>query len=195
VACRRRLLFLPFLLLFAGCGVLGSSRPVAPAPPATPNATRTVAAPKPKTYVPDRVIASRSGEIDGDDVQLEITHLERSGQTVSLSFRLTAESIYSPNLGKTFDDGEIQPINSSGSEENGNSVDGVYLLDRAHAQKYLVARDPNGRCICDVGIGEIAVGQQHPVTLSATYGAPPPNVTAVDVVVPRFGTFANVPLG
>jgi hypothetical protein len=33
------------------------------------------------------------------------------------------------------------------------------------------------------------------MTLSATYGAPPQDVHAVDVVVPHFGTFANVPLG
>jgi hypothetical protein len=191
----KRLLFLPLLLCFAGCGVVGSSRPVAPAAQAAPVASRTVEMPKQTTFVPDRVIASRSGKIDDDDVKLEITHLERSGQTVSLSFRLTAETVFAPDVGNTFDDGETEPIDNSGSEENGSSVDGVYLLDRAHAQKYLVARDPDGRCICDVGIEDTDVSQEHPITLSATYGAPPPAVTAVDVVVPHFGTFANVPLG
>ena len=163
--------------------------------PAAPVASRTVAVPKPRTFAPDRVIAGRSGKIDYDDVRLELTHLDRSGQTISLSFRLTAETNYSPEIGKTFDDGETQPIDNSGSEENGSSVDGVYLLDRSHAQKYLVARDPSGRCICDAAIGDIEVGRQQPVTLSATYGAPPSEVTAVDVVIPHFGTFANVPLG
>jgi len=188
----KKLIFLPLLLLFAGCGVAASSRPVAPA--ASPVASRTVEVPKPKTFVPDRVIASRSGQINFEDVDLDLTHLERTGQTISLSMRLSTDAVLSPEIGKTFDDGTTQAIEQSGSEENGDSVDGVYLVDRTHAQKYLVARDPDGRCICDVGIGKLLVSER-PLTLSATYGAPPPEVTAVDVVVPHFGTFANVPLG
>lgn len=188
----KRLLFVPLLLSVTGCGVAGSSRPAAPA--AAPTATQTVAVPKPKAFTIDRVIAGRSGQINSNDVRLEITHLERTGSTISVSLRLTSESVFAPPIGKTLDDGETQPIRNSSSLENGDSVDGVYLLDRTHGQKYLVARDPDGRCICDVGVGEIQVGNQ-PITLSATYGAPPPDVTAVDVVVPHFGTFANVPLG
>jgi len=33
-----------------------------------------------------------------------------------------------------------------------------------------------------------------PLLLSATFGAPPPDVDALDVVIPRFGTFEDVPL-
>jgi hypothetical protein len=192
----RRLLFLPFLLLFAGCGAVGSSRPVAPAAPATPNATRTVAVPRPKTYVPDRVIASRSAELGYASVELAIMHLERTGATTALAVRLTNnDDTFSADVGDIFDDGATQPIRNSDSNENEYSVDGIYLLDRAHGQKYLVARDPDGRCICDTGLNGRSLYSDGSVTLSATYGAPPPNVTAVDVVVPRFGTFANVPLG
>jgi hypothetical protein len=186
----KRLLFLPFLLLFAGCGLAETRQPVT----AAPTATHTVPVPKPQPFVADRVIAARTGEIDGDDVRLEITHLERTGATTSLSLRLTSETVFAPPIGSSLDDGDTQPIRSSGSRENAYSVDGVYLLDRAHAQKYLVARDPDGRCICDVGLAETHVGSD-PITVSATYGAPPPEVGAVDVVVPKFGTFANVPLG
>jgi hypothetical protein len=187
----KRVIFLPLLLLFAGCGVTAARQPVA----ATPAATHTVSVPKPKPFVADRVIAARSGHISDFDVRLEITHLERTGATTSLSLRLTSEDPdFAPFIGDGLDDGETQPIRGSDSRENGYSVDGVYLLDRGHAQKYLVARDPDGRCICDVGIGETRVSSE-PITMSATYGAPPPEVHAVDVVVPNFGTFANVPLG
>jgi len=147
--------------MFAGCGVVGSSRPAAPAAPAAAVATRTVPVPKPQTFVADRVIASRSGQINGDDVDLELTHLERTGQAVSLSMRLSTDAFLTPEIGKTFDDGVTQAIDGSGSEENGTSVDGVYLVDRAHAQKYLVARDVDGRCVCDVGIGELVVSGQR----------------------------------
>jgi len=187
----KRLLFLPLLLLFAGCGLAASSPPGAVG--TAPTATRTVPAPKPKAFVADRVIAARTGEVNGEDVRLEITHLERTGETTSLSLRLTSESIFAPPIRDSLDDGEAQPIRSSASRENAYSVDGVYLLDRAHGQKYLVARDPDGRCICDVGLAETQISSE-PITVSATYGAPPPEVGAVDVVVPNFGTFSNVPL-
>jgi hypothetical protein len=32
------------------------------------------------------------------------------------------------------------------------------------------------------------------MTLSATFAAPPPDVAAVDVEIPRYGTFKDVPL-
>jgi hypothetical protein len=192
----KRLLFLPFLLLFAGCGVTAvTKRQPAPPRPAAAKAATTVSVPRPKAFVADRVIASRTGSFNMFDVRLAITHLERTGATTSLSVGLTsADPNYAPWIRNYLDDGETQAIRGSDSRENGDSVDGIYLLDRTHGQKYLVARDPDGRCICDVGIGDLRV-DDHSVTLSATYGAPPPEVHAVDVVVPRFGTFANVPLG
>jgi len=193
----KRLLFLPFLLLFAGCGVTAVTKqqPAPPRPAAAKSAT-TVPVAKPKAFVADRVIASRTGELEDIDIRLAITHLERTGATTSLSVSLTSEERYmAPWIRNYLDDGDTQAIRGSDSRENGDSVDGIYLLDRTHGQKYLVARDPDGRCICDVGVGDTRVDDDHPVTLSATYGAPPPEVHAVDVVVPKFGTFANVPLG
>ena len=191
----KRLVFLPFLLLFAGCGLTAATQPKPVSSPAAATTATSVEVPKPKAFVADRVIASRTGAISDFPARLEITHLERTGDTTSLSIRLTSEDpVMAPYLGGSLDDGQTQPIRGSGSEENGDSVDGVYLLDRAHGRKYLVARDPEGRCICDAGIGDMRVSDSS-VTLSATYGAPAPDVHAVDVVVPRFGTFANVPLG
>jgi hypothetical protein len=191
----KKLIFLPLLLMFAGGGVVGSSRPVASvAPPASRTATRTVSVPKPQTFIADRVIASRTAEIGYANVGLAITHLERAGETTSLSVKLTPDDTFWAPIDDVFDDGETQPIRNSDSNENGYSVDGIYLLDRAHGQKYLVARDPDGRCICDVGLDGRRVSEGS-MTLSATYGAPPQDVHAVDVVVPHFGTFANVPLG
>lgn len=188
----KKLIFLPLLLVFAGCGVAASSRPVAPA--AAPVANRTVEVPKPRTFVADRVIASRTAQLGYADVKLAITHLDRTGEITSLTVKLSNDSSFWASIDDVFDDGDTQPIRNSDSTENGYSVDGMYLLDRAHGQKYLVARDPDGRCVCDVGLEGRRVDEGS-ITLSATYGAPPPEVTAVDVVVPHFGTFANVPLG
>ena len=193
----KRLLFLPLLVTFAGCGVTASSRP-------SPTAVRSVAAPaskpapkpkpKPTAYVPDRIIASRTATIDDADLELAIMHLDRSGATVSLGLKLSGAHTYYSRVDRIFDDGQVQPIRNSDSRENRFSVDGIYLLDRVHGRKYLVARDPDGHCICDAGLAGAKLSEGS-MDFGATYGAPPPDVTAVDVVVPRFGTFANVPLG
>jgi hypothetical protein len=186
----RRLLFLPFLLLFAGCVASPPSRPVAATPePAIPTKVAPAVA-----YAGDRVIAMRKGMIDNEPVRLAITQLQRAGATTSLGIRLTTYSGYPVHVGAFFDDGEIQAIRGSNSEANASSLDGIYLVDRIKAQKYLVARDPDHRCVCDVGLDHTAFDVGAPLNLSATYGAPPPGVRAVDVVIPRFGTFANVPL-
>jgi hypothetical protein len=87
-----------------------------------------------------------------------------------------------------------QPIRGSDSEENGASLNGIYLVDAAHGQKYLVARDADGRCLCDVDLSDTWVESDAPLNLSATFGPPPPGVHSIDVFVPHFGTFADVPL-
>jgi hypothetical protein len=87
-----------------------------------------------------------------------------------------------------------QPIRGSDSEENGASLNGIYLIDAAHGQKYLVAQDADGRCLCDVDLSDTWVESDAPLNLSATFGPPPPGVHSIDVFVPHFGTFADVPL-
>lgn len=188
----RRLLLSPLVLLLAGCGAAASSRPVArPAPVAA----RTVTVPKPKAAASrDRVIAARNGQMEHLAVRLEITQLERSGTTTSLGLRLVNKGGLDLDVKNAFDDGVTQPIRGSRSRANGYSIDGIYLIDRERGMKYLVARDTDGRCICDAGLADTSLAYGS-VPLSATFGAPPPDVTAVDVVVPHFGTFANVPLG
>ncbi len=49
--------------------------------------------------------------------------------------------------------------------------------------------------MCDTEMQSAFVTPDAPLTLSATFGAPPPQVRRVDVFVPRFGTFKDVPLG
>jgi hypothetical protein len=189
----KRLLFVPIALMLGGCAVSTATHDVTP--PAGP--TRHVtAASTPATPSPtDRVIASREGRIDGESVRLAITQLVRTGSTTSLGIRLTTNSGFDASVREALDDGATQPIRGSDSQENGTSVDGIYLIERTHAQKYLVARDPDDRCICDTGLSDARFNGGAPLNLSATFAAPPPSVQAVDVVVPRFGTFANVPLG
>ncbi len=73
------------------------------------------------------------------------------------------------------------------------TMDAITLIDPIHGQEYTSAKDAQGNCVCtDVSAMFVAPGQ--PATLSATYGAPPGDVSRVDVFVPHFGTFHDLPI-
>jgi hypothetical protein len=193
------LLLLPLTLVLGGCATsAATSRPAPPISAARTAPSSTDVAPTqapPATAAKDHVLASRPGMLDGEPVRLAITQLERAGSTTSLGIRLTTYSGWSVKVSNSLDDGDTEPISNSNSRANGFSLDGIYLIERTQAEKYLVARDPDNRCICDAGLEQTSFNTGAPLNLSATYGAPPPDVQAIDVVVPRFGIFANVPLG
>lgn len=191
----KRLLFLPLLLVvFAGCGMTETTNQRAA--PAAAVLTEARAA-DPPVAAPDGELASRRGTLDDEEVRLTLTQLRRTGTATSLGIRLTKPTNnWNAAVAGAFDDGATQPIRGSESEENGTSLDGIYLIDAVNGRKYLVARDGDGRCVCDAGLKETFVDDDGaPLNLSATFGAPPPDVHAIDVFVPHFGTFANVPLG
>ena len=143
-------------------------------------------------------LASREGQIDGDAVRLDITELRRSGSTTALTFELTVgepragEDEPSAQVGTTFDDGVGEATGGKGQDSF--TLDGVSLVDAENRKRHLVARDSEGVCVCDGGLSGTFVKPGAPVVLSATFGAPPADVDAVDVVIPKFGTFKDVPL-
>lgn len=142
-------------------------------------------------------LASRAGTIDGVRVTLEIAELKRSGATTALSLRLTTEADERAQVAGTFDNGIFDKSRSrdASSISGGSTLDGVFLLDTKNRKKYLVGRDAENNCACDGDLGSAFVDSDGPLTLSATFGAPPADVRAVDVFVPKFGTFKDVPLG
>lgn len=143
-------------------------------------------------------IASRDGQIDEEAVRLEITDLVRSGSTTALTFELTVaetragETEASAQISDIFDDGLGEATGGKGQDSF--TIDGVSLIDATNSQRYLVARDSEGVCVCDGSLSGRFVEPGAPTALSATFGAPPADVDAVDVVIPNFGTFKNVPL-
>jgi len=142
-------------------------------------------------------LASREGQIDGDAVRLDITELRRSGSTTALTFELTVdepragEEEPSAQVAQTFDDGLSE---TDGKGQDYASLDGVSLVDARNRKRHLVARDSEGVCVCDEDLSGTFVKPGGPVVLSATFGAPPADVDAVDVVIPNFGTFKDVPI-
>ena len=194
-------------VLLSGCGGDGETKTVtvggAGGAPQTQPAPRTTTGAVPTTPTGEpaasdgRALASRVGTIDGVRVTLEIAELKRSGATTALSLRLTTDADDRAQVADTFDNGTYEKSRSpdAASISGGSTLDGVYLLDTKNAKKYLVGRDAENNCACDGDLGGAFVHSEAPLTLSATFGAPPADVQAVDVFVPRFGTFKDVPLG
>lgn len=191
------------LALLAGCGTTGGTKTVTVRAGATApaDATPTGAGPAPTTArTPtrtDTVIARRTGTVNNTPVVLEIVEFKRSRATVALSIRLSTKSSNGPLIDETFDDGINQKSRSRGVPDKAgtDTLDGIYLIDGAHGRRYLVARDRENNCVCDHDLYHQDLAPGQPASLSAIFGAPPPSVKAVDVFIPRFGTFKDLPLG
>jgi hypothetical protein len=80
------------------------------------------------------------------------------------------------------------------SVDNKQSFSGVYLLDRKNHKQYLVARNANEEFLASTNLGAVFVKPQQTAELFATFGAPPTDVTAVDLVIPQIPVFENAPL-
>jgi len=129
-------------------------------------------------------------------VRLEIVSLQRSGATAALTIRLAVPSSYggsdSAQIADTFDDGVSESDRDPGQAYD--TVDGISLIDSTNRKRHLVARDARGTCVCDENLSSTFVEQGSPMLLSATFAAPPPDVDVIDVVIPKFGTFKDVPV-
>jgi len=149
---------------------------------------------------PRKVIASHDGSDDKIPLRVELNELHRKNGLVDLTF--TVRNLLDPNnlgtmaksdarwqVGDFFDDGSLH----NGSKVT-STVSGLYLVDSANKKKYLTVRDSAGECLCSVDGSNIFVSAGATTVLSATFGAPPDSVKAVDVFVPGFGTFNDVPL-
>jgi hypothetical protein len=192
------------VMIAAGCSEDDEKSSDAAKTESVPTATgppETVTTPEgAREEVPAAALAGSQGQIDDDPVRLDIVELKRSGQTTALTLRLTivgeggSDSAISAQVASTFDDGIFQSVRGGTSTSGGGSMDGISLIDSRNGKRYLVARDERGECVCDTDLGSAFVEPQSPLLLSATFGAPPSDVDAVDVVIPRFGTFKDVPL-
>ncbi|MEU6729435.1 hypothetical protein ABZ917_37530 [Nonomuraea wenchangensis] len=181
--------------LAAGCQ-LGGSAPAQPVPSATTTAvsssgptTADTAAPPTQTQaastVPsDKVLASREGTIDDATFKAEITQLARRERFVNLTFTITVLRQDGP-LG-------WQVHNAFSAVPSGRpTVDGVFLVDVKNAKKHLVAMDSEGKCVCS-RIGALFLKEDDKAVFSATFAAPPADVSSVDVHIPNVGTLSDV---
>jgi hypothetical protein len=164
--------------LLAGCGTTATvqERPE-PEPVA---ATTSEPAPRPEPVEVESRTASWGPYAS---VEGTLMRPRRRGATIVVTLRLRGPEDRLVTLEGAFDDGEEQAGTS-------NTVDGISVIDPQNGRRHTVARTPDGACVCSDRLGDLAEEQ----TISATFAAPPPDVESIDVVVPQFGTFTDVPL-
>jgi hypothetical protein len=142
---------------------------------------------------PRRVQISKGGGLF--PVRVELYQLRRRDGFVTVTVKLTrtdAGGTDSWQVGDTFQGDTISL-----------TFAGVTLVDRKNRKRHLVARvdpsaAPDGRdaqYLASSDLSSVFVKPGQSIWLYATFGAPPADVTAVDVVVPRVPVFENVPLG
>jgi hypothetical protein len=187
-------------LLSTGCGSADEAGRASAAKATEPIAGIEPVAQRPDTVEPtatgstapvappeDEVLLARKGVIREATVELELLAPRRHRSTVTVSTRLRHIDPWTEPfaVGPTFDDG----IEQGGVRD---TADGIYLIDMHNGRKHLVARHVSGRCLCDRALARTELSLGEETTISATFAAPP---AAVDVFVPGFGTFPDVPLG
>ena len=180
----------------------GSAVPTA-APSSSPSlsSSPSPAAPDPAaTGAPAQALGGRAFTVTGTytpaevQMRLDVTGLRRRGELLDLTATLTnLEQDRSRDLrwqvGTRFAGPYRKDITSLG-----NSFSGAVLTDVAGKKRYLVAADSGGSCVCTVELSSTFVGAGQSVELDATYAAPPPTTTTLDVSVPTLGTFRDLPV-
>lgn len=187
-------LTLACVLALSGCGGGGTKTVTVGAggrPVSTPKAPAPVQA-----GTPAKPLAGMDGSIDGKPIRLDVIALTRSGGVSQLTLRVAntlpaSATSGSAQIGNTFDD-DVNGTTSS--PDDPFTVDGLALIDSVNRKKYLVARDTAGKCVCDGDLSATFARPGRSVNLSATFGAPPGSVRTVNVFVPKFGTFRDVPI-
>lgn len=164
---------------------------MAPAPTRMPAPVAQIA--------PAPPVAVREGRIDDVPVTVELAPLRRRGRVINLELRVRGKGADTTvDTNEVFDDGVAQHITDPSDSldfEYADSLDGIGLVDGVHGRRYAPARDHFNRCVCDHDMGDVTISRRRPVAWTATFGAPPSDVHAVDVVIPGFGTVPDVPLG
>ena len=139
-----------------------------------------------------QVVATRTSASDGEKVVLRLYPVQRDQSTSHVNLTLSsgsANSTDSVSVNQMLSDG-----NSSSSDRSPWTSDGLQLVDGKNSKLYLVASDGQGQCVCSRELIAVRLKKGAPVLISATFAAPPADVTSVDVRIPSFGVVKNVPV-
>jgi hypothetical protein len=146
------------------------------------------------------VLGGREATVDGTRLRVDLNELRVEGRITRLNFSVNNLDP-DPNPGSSstrfqiaqhLSDGIFQASGQQTAAGDGDSADGVYLVDTVNAKRYLAARTADGSCVCSTDLANQFVDPGHSLVLTVVYAALPAGVTAVDVDVPGFGSFPQV---
>ncbi|MFI6455951.1 hypothetical protein ACIBF6_30840 [Streptosporangium amethystogenes] len=188
-------------IVLAGCGMLpgqqgggggeekqatGSTEPVGSAESAEPSEATGAAEQQVAPAEQGEVIAGREVKAGGADLTVQITGLKRQGRLSTLTWTVTNKGEerwqMSSDMGDTPDN-------------LGLTVAGISLVDPVNGKRYTVARTgkyPKTKCLCSDYDVFTEPGEVLP--LHATFAAPPPDVTKINVDLKVLGVFTDVPI-
>ncbi|NBE95418.1 hypothetical protein FE391_39540 [Nonomuraea sp. KC401] len=124
-----------------------------------------------------------AGDMHGK-ARADITALKRQGRTISLNWTVTTL------------DGKVNLHNGMSGAPLDYTVSAVSLIDPVNAKRYRVARNGTGEdaeCVCSGTQGQF-LEKGDSSTLYAVFAAPPADVTKINVEMPMFGVFTDVPI-
>ena len=84
-------------------------------------------------------------------------------------------------------------VNNDLGSPTSYDVSGVSLIDGRNSKRYLAAHDSKDHCVCSSTIG-VRIKPNTSYQLSATFAAPPSDVTSVQLDIPGVGTLSDVPV-
>ncbi|MBE1487583.1 hypothetical protein [Plantactinospora soyae] len=187
-------LALAMTLPLLGCDAFGGAEPTATEP--TGSAGAAGAAPAGPDDLGE-VIAARDVQVSENGnvipIRVELHQLRRKDGFVTVNLRVT-------NTGTKGAGYRWQIADEFAGDIPGHTLAGVSLVDRKNRKQYLVARTAGAgakdqdRYLASLQLANVFVQPGQSVNLYASFGAPPDDVQAVDVVVPNVPVFANVPL-
>lgn len=157
-----------------------------PTPQATEQATAQATEQPDAPVERDRTIAAREVKADGASLVVRITSLRRQGRLATLTWTVT-------NTGDT----RWQMSSNLGDTPGGLglTVAGIGLVDPVNGKRYVVARTgayPKATCLCSNY--DVFTEPDEVLPLNATFAAPPPDVTKINVDLKVLGVFADVPI-
>lgn len=179
-----------------GCAMLGggAGTPGQPPPTAASAPPTQVAVPTPESVsgsggvpqVPSGgTVVSKEVRAGETTLSVEITGLRREGQLVTLNWTIA-------NIG----DGDWSLYTYMSADGETEDVSGVSLVDPVNAKRYRVARSggPDGACVCSPTDDYYYLDAGAAAALYATFPAPPPEVTKINVEFPQLGQLTDVPI-
>lgn len=136
-------------------------------------------------------VATRKSSKDGEEIVVTLYPVVRDGGVSHLNFTLASAA--APNK-KVQIDSLLSDSDSATGDKGGWAADGLQLIDGKNNKVYLTASDGRGQCLCSRQLIGVYLQDNLPLALSATFAAPPADVSTVDVRVPSFGTVVRVPV-